>query len=272
MGKDKDTAKKAIMPSTTRKGTNLPSRPHFSPNAAAATSTVTPTVRKSRNILPNSPLSRMSSGTENEPSDDDMVEVGTPVSSRPFSDSGLDDLYDCNDPASSSKFTKEDAAFSKAFIEMDLDDIDKFKESMELAIGEFFYVDPASYEPFESAIYIKDKDYEFNVDTEIIKIIESDKFRGEEEEYPMEHLEKLAEYANLFGKNEVEKHYYFLKLFPFSLGGEAKTWFNSLAPKSIITKEACFYLFFNKYFPADRTHIFRTQMSDFAQDKSESLH
>ena len=129
---------------------------------------------------------------------------------------------------------------------MDLDDIDKFKESMELAIGEFFYVDPASYEPYESAIYIKDKDYEFNVDTEIIEIIESNKFYGKYEEFPVEHLERLTKLADLFGKNEVEKRYYFLKLFPFSLGGEAKTWFHSLAPKSITSKEACFYLFFNK--------------------------
>jgi hypothetical protein len=110
----------------------------------------------------------MSSGSENELSVDDTDEVGTPVSSRPFSDSRLDDLYDCNDPASSSKFTKEDAAFTKAFLEMDLDDLDKFKESMELAIGEFFHVDHESY---ESAIYIKDKDYEFNVDTEILKLL-----------------------------------------------------------------------------------------------------
>ena len=151
MGKDKDTAKKTIMPSTTRRGTDLPSRPHFSPNASTA---VTPVIRKNRNVLPNSPLSRMSSCSENELSVDDMDEVGTPVSSRPFSDSRLHDLYDCNDLASSSKFTKADAAFTKAFLEMDLDDIDKFKESMELAIGEFYQVDHESYEP---AIYIKDK-------------------------------------------------------------------------------------------------------------------
>ena len=102
-------------------------------------------------------------------------------------------------------------------------------------------------------------------------MIESNKFYGKDEEFPLEHLERLTELADLFGKTEIEKRYYFLKLFPFSLGGEAKAWFNSLAPKSITSKEACFYLFFNKFFPAHRTHILRTQMSDFAQDKSESL-
>ena len=53
-------------------------------------------------------------------------------------------------------------------------------------------------------------------------MIESNKFYGKDEEYPLEHLERVTELADLFGKNEVEKRYYFLKFFPFSLGGEAK--------------------------------------------------
>ena len=102
MGKDKDTPKKTIIPSTTRKGSNLPSRTHFSPEA---TTSITPVVRKARNILPNSPLLRMSSVSENELLADDTDQVGTPVSSRPLPDSRLEGLYDCNDPASNSKFT-----------------------------------------------------------------------------------------------------------------------------------------------------------------------
>jgi hypothetical protein len=36
---------------------------------------------------------------------------------------------------------------------------------------------------------------------------------------------------------EVKQHYYFLKLFPFSLGGAARDWYNSLAPRSITSKD-----------------------------------
>ena len=108
----------------------MPSRRHFSPNA---TTVVTPAIRKNKNALPNSPLSRMSSGSENELSVDDMDEVGMPVSSRPLTDSRLEGLYDCNDPASKSKFTEADAAFTKAFLEMDLDDLDNFRENITTA-------------------------------------------------------------------------------------------------------------------------------------------
>ena len=66
MGKDKEPAKKVTMPSTTRKCTNLPSRPHFSPQAAA-----TPATKKKATILENSPLSMMSTSTER-----DLLDVG----------------------------------------------------------------------------------------------------------------------------------------------------------------------------------------------------
>jgi hypothetical protein len=57
-------------------------------------------------------------------------------------------------------------------------------------------------------------------------------------EPPWEYLINLSEMANLFGNTEIQKRYYFLKLFTFCLGGEARAWFNSLAPKSIYSKEA----------------------------------
>jgi len=43
MGKDKKTGKDILRPSTTRGGTDLPTRPHFSPNATTSAPKVTPT-------------------------------------------------------------------------------------------------------------------------------------------------------------------------------------------------------------------------------------
>jgi hypothetical protein len=70
-----------------------------------------------------------------------------------------------NDPASSSKITEEYISFPKAFMSMDLNELDKFEASMKTALGELFHVASESY---EYAIYIKDKDYEFNADIKII--------------------------------------------------------------------------------------------------------
>ena len=77
--------------------------------------------------------------------------------------------------------------------------------------------------------------------------------------------------ACLFGKTEIQQRYYFLKQFPFSLGGYAKTWYTSLAPKSITSKKSCLYLFFHKYISNSKLHAIKTEVSSFTQNKKESI-
>ena len=81
-----------------------------------------------------------------------------------------------------------------------------------------------------SPIFVTDKDYEFFVDPEIITLVESDPFYGNESETVVAHLTKLNDIATLFTNDEKSRYYYILKIFPFSLKGDAKTWFNSLDP------------------------------------------
>ena len=84
-----------------------------------------------------------------------------------------------------------------------------------------------------SPIFVTDKDYEFFVDPELITLVESDPFYGYESETVVAHLTKLNDIATLFTHEEKIRYYYILKLFPFSLKGDAKTWFNSLAPSCV---------------------------------------
>ena len=80
-----------------------------------------------------------------------------------------------------------------------------------------------------SPICITDKDYEFSVDPDIITLVESDPFHGYESKTVVAHLTKLNDLATLFSHDEKIHYYYILKLFPFSLKGDAKLWYNTLA-------------------------------------------
>ena len=73
-----------------------------------------------------------------------------------------------------------------------------------------------------SPIFITEKDYDFSVDPEIITLVESDPFYGYESETGVAHLTKLNDIATLFTHEEKIRYYYILKLFPFSLKGDAK--------------------------------------------------
>ena len=81
-----------------------------------------------------------------------------------------------------------------------------------------------------SPIFVTDKDYEFSVDPDIITLVESDPFHGYESETVVAHLTKLNDIATLFTNDERTRYLYILKIFLFSLKGDAKAWYNTLAP------------------------------------------
>ena len=122
-----------------------------------------------------------------------------------------------------------------------------------------------------SPIFITDKDYEFSVDPELITLVESDTFHGYESETVVAHLTKLHDIATLFTSEEKIRHYYMLKLFPFSLKDDAKTWFTSLAPGCVRSPQDMIYYFSEKYFPAHKKQAALQEIYSFAQAEEESL-
>ena len=72
-----------------------------------------------------------------------------------------------------------------------------------------------------SPICISNKDYDFSVNPELITLVESDPFYGYESGTVVAHLTKLNDIATLFTHDEKTRNYFILKLFPFSLRGDA---------------------------------------------------
>ena len=103
-----------------------------------------------------------------------------------------------------------------------------------------------------SPIFIDDKDYEFSVDPELITLVESDPFHGYETETVVAHLTKLNDIATLFTHDEKTRYYFIPKLFSFSLKGDAKAWYNTLAPSCVRSPQDMIYYFSEKYFPAHK--------------------
>ena len=94
------------------------------------------------------------------------------------------------------------------------------------------------------------KDYDFSVDPELITLVESDPFYGNKSETVVAHLTKLNDIATLFTHDGKSCYLYILKIFPFSLKGDAKAWYNALAPGCVRSPQDMIYYFSEKYFPA----------------------
>ena len=121
-----------------------------------------------------------------------------------------------------------------------------------------------------SPICVTDKDYEFSVDPDIITLAESDPFHGYESETVVAHLTKLNDIATLFTKDERTRYFYILKIFQFSLKGDAKIWFNSLDPGCVRSPQDMIYYFFAKYFPAHKKQAALRDIYNFVQIEEES--
>ena len=122
-----------------------------------------------------------------------------------------------------------------------------------------------------SPICVPDKDYEFSVDPDIITLVEYDLFYGYESETVVAHLTKLNDIATLFTKDERTRYFYILKIFPFSLKGDAKIWFNSLDPGCVRSPQDMIYYFSAKYFPAHKKQAALRDIYNFVQIEEESL-
>ena len=102
-------------------------------------------------------------------------------------------------------------------------------------------------------------------------MVEYDLFYGYEYETVVAHLTKLNDIANLFAHEEKIRYYYILKLFPFLLKGDAKLWFNSLAPGCVRGPQDMIYYFSGKYFPAHKKRVALREIFNFMQIEEESL-
>jgi hypothetical protein len=138
-----------------------------------------------------------------------------------------------------------------AYIELNDDFIDEFHATSDAgAIRDLlaghavrYKLSPdAKFAP--SPINISDKDYDLSLDLSYRSIVEKEPFCGTENESAMEHMNELSSLSNLFSDDTKLRTYFVAKIFPFSLKGAAKAWFNNLSPGSIDSPIALVNAFF----------------------------
>jgi hypothetical protein len=82
------------------------------------------------------------------------------------------------------------------------------------------------------------------LDLSYISIVEKEPFCGTENESDMGHMNELSALSNLFSDDIKMRTYFVAKIFPFSLKGEAKAWFNNLFSGSIDSPKPLVNAFF----------------------------
>ncbi|XP_019266860.1 PREDICTED: uncharacterized protein LOC109244256 [Nicotiana attenuata] len=113
----------------------------------------------------------------------------------------------------------------------------------------------------------------FEIRTGLIQTIQqSCIFTGDLSEDPHSHLIDFLELVETAKYNGVPPEAIKLRLFPFSLKGEAKTWLRSLQQGSITTWDQMTQKFLNKYFSPAKTTKLTQDISNFLQTDTESVY
>ena len=122
-----------------------------------------------------------------------------------------------------------------------------------------------------SAIISPDMGNEFSVKGHHLKMIQDNAFDGTMKADPHKHISGFTELCKMFRYGDGLEDGVKLSLFPSSLTGEARTWFNELEPESIRTWEQLREAFVNRFFPPALARKLLNQIRSFRQHDNETL-
>ncbi|XP_073038128.1 uncharacterized protein [Primulina eburnea] len=112
----------------------------------------------------------------------------------------------------------------------------------------------------------------FELKPGIIQMIQMQvKFGGAPSEDPNAHLENFLSICDTIKCNGVSTDAIRLRLFPFSLQGEAMEWLRDLPAGSITTWDGLVEFFMHRYFPPTKITQLRNEITSFRQRDGESL-
>jgi hypothetical protein len=112
---------------------------------------------------------------------------------------------------------------------------------------------------------------DFSVKGHHLKMIQENVFDGIVKSDPHKHISEFVDLCNMFKYGNGLEEGVKIVLFPSSLTGEAKTWFNELEPGSLRTWEELREAFVNRFFPPALARKLLNQIRSFRQYDNETL-
>ncbi|GKB12103.1 reverse transcriptase domain-containing protein [Tanacetum coccineum] len=111
----------------------------------------------------------------------------------------------------------------------------------------------------------------FEIKTNFLQLIQANPFHGLENENPHAHINSFKRVTSTLRFRNVPNDVIKLMMFPYSLDGAAKTWYEKEPPNSILTWDDRFTKFVNQFFPLSKTTHLKNKISRFSQEFDESF-
>ncbi|GJZ15112.1 reverse transcriptase domain-containing protein [Tanacetum coccineum] len=111
----------------------------------------------------------------------------------------------------------------------------------------------------------------FEIKTNLLQLVQANPFHGLENKNPHAHINSFKRITSTLRFRNVPNDVIKLMMFPYSLEGAAKTWYEKEPPNSILTWEDLVTKFVNQFFPPSKTTHLKNKISRFTQKFDESF-
>ncbi|GJV94312.1 reverse transcriptase domain-containing protein [Tanacetum coccineum] len=111
----------------------------------------------------------------------------------------------------------------------------------------------------------------FEIKTNLLQLVQANPFYGRESENPHAYINSFKRNTSTLRFRNVPNDVIKLMMFPYSLEGAAKTWYEKEPPNSILTWEDLVTKFVNQFFPPSKTTHLKNEISRFTQKFEETF-
>nr|GEU94122.1 reverse transcriptase domain-containing protein [Tanacetum cinerariifolium] len=111
----------------------------------------------------------------------------------------------------------------------------------------------------------------FKIKTNLLQLVQTNKFHGFERDNPHTHISNFKRMTSTLKYRDVPNDAIKLMLFPYSLEGAARIWYEKEPPNSILTWDDLVNKFVNQFFPPSKTTHLKNEISRFTQRFEETF-
>nr|GEU99231.1 reverse transcriptase domain-containing protein [Tanacetum cinerariifolium] len=111
----------------------------------------------------------------------------------------------------------------------------------------------------------------FEIKTNLLQLVQANPYHGFERENPHTHINNFKRITSTLKFRDVPNDVIKLTMFPYSLEGNARVWYDKEPPNSILTWEDLVNKFVNQFFPPSKTTHLKNEISRFTQRFKETF-
>nr|GEY31900.1 reverse transcriptase domain-containing protein [Tanacetum cinerariifolium] len=111
----------------------------------------------------------------------------------------------------------------------------------------------------------------FEIKTNLLQLVQANKFHGFERDNPHTHISNFKRMTATLKYRNVLNDAIKLMLFPYSLEGAARIWYEKESPNSILTWDDLVNKFVNQFFPPSKITHLKNEISRFTQRFEETF-